>query len=391
MMTDRNSVIMFRSFIMSLYDSGFKLCENFIFPLTMIAPFGNRIFRELIPDKLKTAREPWYYFVPYFSEHDPVKRSTHPIGPTSLCGRQYFPEKEPLPRAELHPDTFVTGFKFIIYDFKTVLFEGEYFADDIFQALAEYLGRKQIEKGRIKMEDSPFYYKVDVQPHEVRTVPDDLFPPEAYDVEGVFRLPQLSKTRKRTKFRKIVPEPFPVRDFTYYSHTQTAGRGRPGENRIIMKTDVYHALLEKIEFSKDIEMGGFLAGYPFRQPNSPENEDDPEYRWQVEITDLIEAEGAWGKPLSLLFTGDTWSRSRIRMDKDFKGKELVSWFHTHLFRATDDFGLSGWDIDLHERFLTRPWQVAVLVNIGKNGDREVRCFQRWVGGELDECLFEVID
>jgi len=226
----------------------------------------------------------------------------------------------------------------------------------------------------------------------VSVAPEDFFPPEAFQVEGVFQLPPLDKDRKRITFRKVTPVPLPECDLERYVNTHTQGRGKPGDGRIMMNADVYQALREEIFLNPKAEDGGYLLGIPYRQPGSPESEDDPEFRWLIEITDVIQAENAWGRPALLLFTGETWSKISRRIDKDYPDKKLVSWFHTHLFKASDEFGLTGLDQHLHRRFLTKPWQVAVLLNIDTtNDDREVRCFQRGPEGDLVECTFEVFD
>jgi hypothetical protein len=49
------------------------------------------------------------------------------------------------------------------------------------------------------------------------------------------------------------------------------------------------------------------------------------------------------------------------------------------------------DQDLHRRYLTKPWQVAVLLNVDAEGHRTVRCYQRGPAGDLVECEFGVID
>ena len=312
-----------RSFILDLYDREHKFCKRTLLPLQYIAPHGNRIFRELIPHKLRMTREPWYWIIPHHAKDQTVERSPYPEGPTSLYGQRYFPEKEPEPRLELYPKTYIRNFTFAIDDLRTILFQGKYTVDDIFLAGAEYIARKWIEKGEIKMADAPFFYEVNISPAEVRTIHEDMFPPEAYQVEGVFRLPQLSRQRKRTRFRKIIPKPFPICELSKYGPTQTSGRGKPGNGRILMHARVHRALTEEIELSDKVEVGGFLVGRPFRQPDSAPNEDDPDFRWSIEITDLVKAEGAWGKPLALLFTGDTWSLIRKRIDIDFADKELV--------------------------------------------------------------------
>ena len=261
----------------------------------------------------------------------------------------------------------------------------------IFLAAAEQLTRRWIEKGGTSMKEGPFYYTATPSRYSAATVPEDLFPPEAYRVEGVFRLPRLTPDRKRIKFRKILPPPFPVKDVADYGRTEVRGKGESLSGRIFMGAGVYRALKSGMDLSRQVETGGFLVGRPYRLPGSPESEDDPGFRWLVEITDAVPAEGAWGKPMALLFTGDTWSRMRKQIDVSFPDKDLVAWFHTHLFAATDDFGLSGWDQDLHRRFLTRPWQVAVLLNADPDGNREVRCFQRGPEGDLLECPYEVVE
>jgi hypothetical protein len=390
MITDQHITII-RSFVIALFDKTFKERDYFLLPVSVAAPFINRIIKERLPEITKTAREPWYRLVPHYRDEGPVQRSPLPVGPTSLYGIQYNADKEPPPRVTLHPDAHIISFTVALLDFDKEILRGEFTVDDIFLAGTECLARARIKEGRMKVDEGPFYYKVGVSPIDVRTVPVDLFPPEAYKVEGVFRLPQLAKDRKRTQFRKVTPAPLPEHDPSSFGNTQTFGRGKQGNGGVLMHASVYKALREDIYLSSKNEDGGYLLGFPYRQPGSPESEDDPGFRWLLEITDVIQAEGAWGRPGLLLFTGDTWSRVNRRLDSEYPDKKLVSWFHTHLFKATDEYGLSGMDQDLHRRFLTRPWQVAVLLNIDAGGEREVRCFQRGPHGDLEECTFEVLD
>lgn len=74
---------------------------------------------------------------------------------------------------------------------------------------------------------------------------------------------------------------------------------------------------------------------------------------------------------------------------DYPARKLVGWFHTHLFPATDTFGLSGLDQEMHAWYLPRPWQVAVLLNFERDADRTVRCYQRGPEGKLVETPFFV--
>jgi hypothetical protein len=42
---------------------------------------------------------------------------------------------------------------------------------------------------------------------------------------------------------------------------------------------------------------------------------------------------------------------------------MLGWYHTHLFAATDDIGLSTIDFRLHFTTFRLPWQIAGLVNL----------------------------
>lgn len=129
---------------------------------------------------------------------------------------------------------------------------------------------------------------------------------------------------------------------------------------------LYDDLRLHLLVSERNEEGGYALGNVYRQPGSPEDEKDPAFRWVVEVTNLVMAEGTIGTPIWLLFTGDTWSRISRRRDRDFAERKLAGWFHTHVFPASDSFGLSGMDQEMHAWYLTRPWQVAILLNLEKD-------------------------
>jgi hypothetical protein len=156
-----------------------------------------------------------------------------------------------------------------------------------------------------------------------------------------------------------------------------------------MPGHIYEELRRGLRLSHACEEGGYLLGDVCRQPGSPADEDDPAFRWLVEITDLLMAEGTRGSAARLLFTGDSWSMACRHRDRGGAGRKLVGWFHTHLFPAGDSFGLSGLDQEMHAWYLPRPWQVALLLNLEGEGDRTVRCYQRGPERELVETSFEV--
>jgi hypothetical protein len=378
-----------RSFLVILYNGDGDNCGIFPMPVSVAAPFANRLFREVLPGRRETLREPWYALIPHYGDR-PRERAAYPVGMTSLYGTRYAPDEEPPPRVTLHPDAPVRYFTVKLRDLRADLYQGVYTVDDIFRAGAEYLARGQIERERVEADEGPFTYEVLPSTEPVRTAPPELFPPEAYQVEGVFRLPLLAEDRERTIFRRVSPPPLPVREPASFEALRTYGKGETGRGMVLMHAGVYQALKENLPLSPRTEDGGYLLGVPYRQPGSPEDEKDDGYRWVLEITDPVLAEGAWARPGMLLFTGESWSRITRRLDREEGGKKLVGWFHTHLFEATDSFGLSGMDQDLHRRYLTKPWQVAVLLNVDADGNRTVRCYQRGPEGDLVECEFGVI-
>lgn len=381
----------FRSFILILYDRDFEKRRYYQLPLSIVAPFTNRIFKEVLPDQIKTVQEPWYQIIPHYSQDPPIQRSPLPVGPTSLYAAGYNVDQEPPPRVLVYPKSHILAFTVRLFDLRHELFQGEYTVDDMFLAWAEFLTRRLINKGKIQMHDGPFYYEVLVSPDEVINIHQELLPPDVYEIDGVFRLPQLEKDRERINFRKVSSPPLSERASDAFGNTIVYGRGEQKGNKLFIRAEVYQKLLNDMLLSSNVEEGGYLLGIPYHQSGSSENMDDPEFRWLLEITDVIKAEKAWGSAGLLLFTGDSWSQVARRLDKEFHDKKLVGWFHTHLFQATDEFGLSGMDQDLHRHFLTRPWQIAILINIGLYNQREVRCFQRGPDGDLIECTFEVVE
>lgn len=378
-----------RSFTIVIFDSGLEKCVRVKLPIAVTAPFANRLLKEILPGQANEIREPWYLLIPQCSHKRPLHRAAKPEGPTSLYGTRYEAEKEPLPRLVMHPEAHITHFTVQLLEFQRPLYQGEYSVDDVFQAGVEFLARQLIKQGKIEAAER-LYYEVHTSAQEVNTVSPDVLPANVYEVEGVFKLPLRSDDQERTVFHKLQPDPLPERTPESYGDVLTLGRPGPDAGTIMLSADVYNALLRDLQLSSTVEDGGYLLGTPYRQPGSIEHEDKVGFRWLLEVTDVIQAEAALGRIGSLLFTGETWSRITRRRDRDFPDKKLVAWFHSHLFAASAEFGLSGMDQDLHRRFLTKPWQVAVLLNIHK-GQRTVRCFQRGAEGELVECLFHVFN
>ena len=79
--------------------------------------------------------------------------------------------------------------------------------------------------------------------------------------------------------------------------------------------------------------------------------------------------------LHLTFTGDSFSAVKRSLREGPSGDRLLGWFHTHLFPATDEMGLSSVDLRLHFSTFTIPWQVAGLINLDGAG-RTLRFYVR---------------
>lgn len=381
-----------RSFIIDYYGAPDSYpIASYRVPVSFVAPFANRIAREVLGlrDWNLTLREPWYIL-----EHhtDPAfRRSPLPSGPTTLTGVRYEPDDELPPRLLSHPEALVRSFQVTLLDFQQELYRGEYSVDDIFLQGAHYLLRSRIRQGDLSADQPTYYYEVLPSTRALYSVPDDYLPEEAYTVQGVFHLPPRDKDEPRIIFRLLPPPPLPELDPATFGSGVVIGKGETQAGQVFIPAPLYTELRRTLPLSARAEQGGYLLGVAYRLPGSPEQEDAPGFRWVVEVTNLLMAEGAIGTPAQLLFTGDSWSGIRRRRDREFPDRQLVGWFHTHIFPAGDSFGLSGLDQDMHGWYLRKPWQIAVLLNLEKDGDRSVRCYQRGPEGQLVETPFTVFE
>ena len=380
-----------KSLAVTIYDGRLQPVFQAGLPLSVAAPAINRILKEVPSHRLARAKEPWYVLRPNrLGSGKSFQRAPVPIGECSLYGTQYDPNHEPPPRVTHHPQPLVEFFTVTLTDFNDEIYRGDFSVDDLFHAGVEFLARRLLEKGTLRESDLPLYYDMDLSLKFIRTVEQDLFPEDAYQVDGVFQLPPRASTRKKTIFRKVASAPLPRASRASFGPGRLLGRGKKRRGTVLLRPNVYRELME-ITLSDTVENGGYLLGNSYRTPRSPQNEDDPAFKWTLEITDVLPAHGAHGTPSLLLFNGDTWSAMRRTAARDFPDRQVVSWFHTHLFAASDAFGLSGLDQELHRQFFSRPWHVAILINIDSKQRREVRCFQKGDSGELVECKFEVLE
>ena len=207
------------------------------------------------------------------------------------------------------------------------------------------------------------------------------FPEAAYNVEKVFYIPRKRNTPRKFSFKKI---PLPSLDEREPLDTSIINKSydQNEKNRVYINNYNYNLLTKHLALSTQVEDGGYILGNAYRFPGSPVNEDDHDFKWWITIDHIIPAKGTYGTPGMLLFTGDSWSHIHKLLDNEYKGKKLLGWYHTHLFAASHEIGLSMMDINLHTRFLPLPWQVALLINIDQHNNRELRCYQKSPQGEF---------
>lgn len=380
------------SFLLRIYDGQDRERCAVRIPPEFAAPFANRLLREGPKEWRYRVREPWFELRPVSSREAAEDRPDFPAGGTALTGERYVPPADGEPAVRLRPSAPTAHFRMTLYDFREPFFRGDYSAADIFQDMAERQIRLMRDAGTLSPEDEPVAYAVEGSEVRAAAAPSHLFPERAGSVPGVFRLPPRDPVSgPRFAFTRVAGPVFPERRPEDAGSWAPAGRGPWPECPVLIHREVFTGLASTLYLPEREEAGGFLLGRPFRLPGGPEDEQDPEFRWGLEITHAVPAQGARGTPALLLFTGDTWSQVHRLRDRHFPDRFLAGWYHSHLFEATDDFGLSSLDHHLHAVHFYRPWQVAFLVNLGADGSRELRCFQRGPGPEMIECAYGILN
>ncbi len=98
------------------------------------------------------------------------------------------------------------------------------------------------------------------------------------------------------------------------------------------------------------EVGGWLIGKHRR--------DGASGREYVVIEKAVAARKTRFGSAFLTFTQDSQLELHNALERDFPGKELVGWFHTHPHMSVF---FSGWDEWLHNNFFPEPWHVALVI------------------------------
>lgn len=105
--------------------------------------------------------------------------------------------------------------------------------------------------------------------------------------------------------------------------------------------------------SMDREVAGMLVG--------PRPEKQPDGRYVVHITDVVEARHTRMMGASVTYTPESWRYVTDKLQEKYPNEEavIVGWYHTH-----PGFGifLSGMDLFIHQHFFTQIWHVALVLD-----------------------------
>ena len=158
---------------------------------------------------------------------------------------------------------------------------------------------------------------------------------------------------------------------------------------IFMKKDCHTRLVDGIQKTAGTnrEIGGVLVGEAYQNPSDE--------RLYIEIEDFIPAEDTRASIDALLFTHQTWAKSREQMNRQFPGKRMVGWYHTHpQMKFQSEKGeeystryFSTDDLTVHRQIFNKPWQAA-LVTDDRGGNP---IFFSWIGDHVKSSGFHVIE
>jgi proteasome lid subunit RPN8/RPN11 len=160
------------------------------------------------------------------------------------------------------------------------------------------------------------------------------------------------------------PEPEPI-DLAGLGPWPSGPRDGPAEHGggdgpvVLIEPHTFEQFITQ-DFSREVEEGGFVIGHHRRDPAG-------NGRDVLVVTDVVPARSTGASLLRFTFTGESFLQLGSLLAGRQQREQVLGWYHTHLFEATDEFGLSGIDVELHRSTFRRPWQIAALVNLGSSG------------------------
>jgi len=190
------------------------------------------------------------------------------------------------------------------------------------------------------------------------------------------------RVKSRLKIHPIEEPPLAeasLEDFKFISKPENEAYSNL---KIILHESVYLQLYESMPLSHQYEEGGFLLGFPYTERGSQHN-------YLLEITHCPKAEQTGASFFHITFTGESFAAVKRLIRQELPSHRLLGWYHTHLFPATEEMGLSSIDVNLHSTTFRIPWQVAGLVNLDRS-NRTLRFYSR-KDGYMSNCPFGVVE
>lgn len=167
--------------------------------------------------------------------------------------------------------------------------------------------------------------------------------------------PQRARRTRRFQVTEIAePDPPTASLADLGVDTETVGPDAPVG--VVINLATFDQLTRHAPFSTEVEEGGFLIGTVHRAAAESGG-------YLVKLTGAVPAERTGASMMHFTFTGESFLRIGEQLDALGGAVQLVGWYHTHLFPATDTLGLSSIDVELHTSTFRKPAQVAGLVNI----------------------------
>jgi len=198
------------------------------------------------------------------------------------------------------------------------------------------------------------------------------------------KLPVSATSKRRPRFQmRLLPDPeLPHATLADWAINPPSSPAADRTVTVLLHQDIADALNKLRPFSRQWEEGGFLLGRAFRDAAR-------EGQFLVEIVAAPPAKHTEGSLVHLDFTGDSFAHVKRQLAHKYAGTMLLGWYHTHLFPASDIFGLSTIDVTLHHTTFKRPWQIAGLINFEDDGSRILRFYGGANGRLVQYPFFQV--
>lgn len=147
------------------------------------------------------------------------------------------------------------------------------------------------------------------------------------------------------------------------------GSGEPDiEYRIFIKQETLKKIEDHLLSDVNNELGGVMVG------EICINDKDKKF---ILINDLIVAMHSSSSLSRLTFTHETWDYINDIMEKDFPGRKILGWYHSHPGHTVF---LSNYDLFIHENFFNLEYMVAYVFD----PTIKERGFFVWENGKIEK-------